>query len=84
MQRPKTIGIPTNSAVSIGPIFFGAFFCAGRASFAIFFSCLARTALPIARGATSVGVLGRVLICIYLETREARNVVAGPSIELAL
>ena len=82
MQRAKTIGIPTNSAVSIGPIFFGAFFCAGRASFAFIFSCLARTALPIARDATRVCALGRVVIYVELETRKAQNVVAD--IELAL
>ena len=58
------IGKPINSAVSIGPIFFGARARAGRASFAFFFSfsCLARTALPIARGAMRVCALGRVVI----------------------
>ncbi len=77
------IGRPINSAVSIGPIcFFGACARAGRASFAFLFSCLARTALPIARGATRVCALGRVVIYVWLETRKAQNVVAG--IELAL
>ena len=47
MQRPKMIGRPINSAVSIGPIFFGAFARAGFAGLACFFSCLALTALPI-------------------------------------
>ena len=71
------IGRPINSAVSIGPIFFGACGLAGFAAFSFLFSCLARTALPIARQATRVGALGRVIIFMPLGTRKARNVVAS-------
>ena len=70
------IGIPTKTAVSVVLSFFGACFFPGLAAFAFFFSCLARTALPIARAATRVRALGRVLICGSLETRKAQNVVA--------
>ena len=84
MQRPKTIGIPTSKAVSIGPIFFFGACARAGLCFAFFFSfsCLARTALPIARDATRVCALGRVVMYVELETRKAQNVVAD--IELAL